>query len=61
VRPFGFGYWAFDNHMVDLSVVVSLLSLIVKISVGASSNGEDCVMGGKVIILLCRLTDLQSS
>jgi hypothetical protein len=52
VGPFGFGEGAFDSHVIDLSVVVSLLPLIVKVSIRASGNGEDCAMGWEVVTLL---------
>jgi hypothetical protein len=44
--------------MINLSVVISLLPLIVKVSVEASGDGDNCGMGGKVFILLQRLADL---
>jgi hypothetical protein len=58
VGLFDFDDGAFDDHMVDPLVVISLLSLIAKVGVGASGDGENCVMGRKVVILLHRLTDL---
>jgi hypothetical protein len=59
VGPFGFGDGTFDNHMIDLSVVISQLPLIVEVSVRASGDGENCFIGGKVVILLWRLTNLK--
>jgi hypothetical protein len=58
VRPFGFGDRTFDSQMIDLSVVVSLLPLVLKVGIGASNDSEDCAMGGKVVALLWRFTDL---
>jgi hypothetical protein len=58
VGPFSFGDGAFDNHVIDLSIVVSLLSLIVKVGIRASGNGEDCVVGWKVVTLLQRLAEM---
>jgi hypothetical protein len=58
VRPFDFDGRAFDSHMIDLSVIVALLSLVFKVGIGASDDGEDCAMGGEVVALLRRLTDL---
>jgi hypothetical protein len=55
VRPFGFGDRTFDNHMIDLSVIVSLLPLVSEIDIGASGDSEDCTMGGEVVALLWRL------
>jgi hypothetical protein len=31
VRPFGSRDWALDRHMIDLAVVLSFLSLVLKI------------------------------
>jgi hypothetical protein len=58
VGPLGLGDGTFDSHVIDLSVVVSLLPLIVKVGIRSSSNGENGVMGGKVAILLRRFVDL---
>jgi hypothetical protein len=58
VRPFGFGDRTFDSQMIDLSVVVSLLPLVLEVGIGASNDSEDCAMGGKVVALLWRFTDL---
>jgi hypothetical protein len=44
--------------MIDVSVVVSLLPLVLKVSVRASDDSEDCAMGGKVVALLQRHTYL---
>jgi hypothetical protein len=56
--PFGLGDGAFNDNVIDLSVIVSLLVFVIKISVGASGNCENCVMGEKVVGLLRRLMDL---
>jgi hypothetical protein len=48
VRLFGLGNGTFDSDMIDLCIIVSPLPLGVKIGVGASSNCEDCAMGGNV-------------
>jgi hypothetical protein len=56
--PFGFGDGAFDGNAIDLSTIVSLLPLVIKIGVRASGNCENCVMGGKIFSLLWRLADL---
>jgi hypothetical protein len=58
VRPFGFGDRTFDGYVIDLSIVVSHLPFIFKVGVGTSRGGENCTMGGKVVGLLWRLTDL---
>jgi hypothetical protein len=56
--PFGLGDGVFDDNVIDLSVIVSLLPLVIKIGVGASGNCENCVVGGETVSLLRRLTDL---
>jgi hypothetical protein len=58
VRPFGLSDGAFDSYMIYFSLVISALSLGVKVGVGASSNCEDSTMGGEGIGLLGRLLDL---
>jgi hypothetical protein len=58
VGPFGLGDGAFDNYMIDLSLVVSPLPLSIKISVGASGNYEDCVVGGECFGLWWGFLDL---
>jgi hypothetical protein len=58
VRPHGFDDGTFNSHVVDLSIIVSSLSLIFKVGIGASGDGEDCVMGGEIVALLQRLTSL---
>jgi thiazole synthase ThiGH ThiG subunit len=58
MRPLGLGAGAFDDKMIDLSVVISSLPLVIEISVGASSDCKNCVMSGKAIVLLRRLIDL---
>jgi hypothetical protein len=58
MEPFGFDDRTFDSHVIDLSIVVSLLPLVLKVGIGASDDSEDCDMGGKVIALLWRLTYL---
>jgi hypothetical protein len=51
VGPFGLGNGDFDNYMIDLPIVVSVLSLGIKIGVATSCNCEDCVVGGEGIRL----------
>jgi hypothetical protein len=58
MRPFGLGDGAFDDNVVNLSIIVSFLPLVIKIGIGASGNCENCAMGGKVVGLLRRLVDL---
>jgi hypothetical protein len=50
VGSFGFGDRTFDSHMIDLSVVLSLLPLIVKVGVRASDDGEDCAWVRKLLV-----------
>jgi hypothetical protein len=58
VGPFGLGDGDFDDNVIDLSIIVSLLPLGVKISVGASSDCDNCDMGGKNLDLVWRFADL---
>jgi hypothetical protein len=58
VGPFSLGDWAFDGYMINLSIVISVLSLGVKIGVGTSSNCEDCAMGREGFRLPRRFLDL---
>jgi hypothetical protein len=58
VRPFGLSNWAFDSYMIYFSVVVSALSIVVKVGVGTSDNCGDCAIGGEGIGLLRSLLDL---
>jgi hypothetical protein len=51
---FGLGNGAFDNYMIDLSLIVYALSLGIKIGVRTSGDCEDCVMGGDSVGLLWR-------
>jgi hypothetical protein len=46
------GDGAFDDDVIDLSVIVSLLPFVIKISVRSSSDCENCVVGGKFVGLL---------
>jgi hypothetical protein len=48
--PFALGDGAFDGNVIDLSVIVSLLPLVIKVGVGASGNCENCAMGGKLLV-----------
>jgi hypothetical protein len=54
VRPLCLCNGAFDGYVVYLSVIVSVLPLGVKISVGTSGNRKDCVMGWESFALLQR-------
>jgi hypothetical protein len=52
VRPFVSHDWAFDCHVIDLAVVLSFLSFVSEIHVGASSDFMDCSKGWEVGALL---------
>jgi hypothetical protein len=39
VRPLGSHDWTFDCYMINLAIMLSLLSLVFKIQVGASNDG----------------------
>jgi hypothetical protein len=58
VRPFGLGNGAFDSYMIYFSVIISPLSLGVKIGIGASGDCKDCVMSWKGFVLLLGFLDL---
>jgi hypothetical protein len=52
VRPLGLGNGAFNSYVVYFSVIVSMLSLGVKISIETSDNYKDCAMSWEDFILL---------
>jgi hypothetical protein len=58
VRPFGLGNGTFDDYMIYFSVIVSSLSLDVKIGIRDSSDCKDCAIGWESFILLLGLLDL---
>jgi hypothetical protein len=49
---------AFDSYMIDLPIIVSMLSLCVRIGIGTFGDCEDCAVGGKGVGLLQRFLDL---
>jgi hypothetical protein len=55
VRALHLDHGAFDDHIIDLVIILSLLSFVLKINIGASSDSMDCVMGGEIIALVRRL------
>jgi hypothetical protein len=57
VRSFCLDYGAFNDHMVDLAIIVS--SFILEIGIGASGDGVDYAMGKEIVALLRRLIDLE--
>jgi hypothetical protein len=56
VRSFCLYHRAFDDHMIDLVIVVSSLSFVFEINVGASDDCIDRSMGGEIVALVRRLT-----
>jgi hypothetical protein len=58
MRPFGMDNRAFDNYMIYFSVIVSTLSLGVKLDIGAPSDCKDCAMSWESFILLLGFLDL---
>jgi hypothetical protein len=58
VGPFGLSNGAFNNYMIYFSIVISVLSLGVKIDVGTYGNCEDCAVGGEGFGLLHWFLDL---
>jgi hypothetical protein len=59
VGPFGFGDRTFDDDMIDLLVVITMLSLGIEVSIGTFDNCEDCDVGGESVGLLWRFLDLR--
>jgi hypothetical protein len=53
VGQFGLDHRTFDNHVVDFLVIVSLLSFVFKVGIGASYDGVDHAVGGE-LLLCCR-------
>jgi hypothetical protein len=58
VGPIGLSNGAFDSYMIYFFVVISALSLSVKVGIGTSGDCEDCAMSGEDISLLWGLLDL---
>jgi hypothetical protein len=54
IGPFSLSYRALNGDMVDLSIIVSSLSLGIKIDIGVFGNCGDCTMGGESVELLWR-------
>jgi hypothetical protein len=52
MRPHGMGNGAFDRYMIYFSVVVSALSLGVKVGIRNSGDCKDCAMSWEGFILL---------
>jgi hypothetical protein len=48
VWSFGSHDWAFNRHMTDLTVILSFLSFVLEIQVGASGNCMDGFEGWEV-------------
>jgi hypothetical protein len=58
VRPFGLGDGAFGSYMIYFSVIISALSLGVKIGIGALGDYKDCDMSWESFVLLLGFLDL---
>jgi hypothetical protein len=59
VRPLGLCEWTFDNQMVYFSIVISALSLALKVCVGTPGNCEDYAMGWESFALVLGFQDLR--
>jgi hypothetical protein len=59
VGPFGLSNGTFDNDMINMHVIVTMMSLGVEVDVGTSGNCEDCAMGWEGVGLLWRFLDLR--
>jgi hypothetical protein len=55
MRPFRLCDWAFDRHVVNLAIVLSHLSLVLKIQFGASRDCVESSEGWEVVVLMRRL------
>jgi hypothetical protein len=55
VRPLGLHDWAFDRHVIDLAVVLSFMSFVFEILVGAFGDCVDGSKGWEIGALLGRL------
>jgi hypothetical protein len=58
VRPLGLGNGAFDSYVIYFSIVVSALSLGVKVGIGAPDDCKDCAVSWEGFSLLLRFSDL---
>jgi hypothetical protein len=58
MRLFDLGDGAFNNYMIYTYVVISALSLGIKISIGASGDCKDCAMSWESFILLLGFLNL---
>jgi hypothetical protein len=58
MRPLDLGNWAFNSYMIYFSEIVSMLSLGVKISIGAPGDYKDCVVSWEGFGLLLGFLDL---
>jgi hypothetical protein len=54
VGPFGLCNGTFTGDVINLPIIITALSLGVKIRIGTSDNCEDCVVCGENIGLLWR-------
>jgi hypothetical protein len=57
--PLGLGNRAFNRYMFYFSVVVSTLSLGVKVGIEISDDGNDCAMSWEGFILLLGILGLK--
>jgi hypothetical protein len=58
VRPVGLGNGAFDSYVIYFSVVVSVISLAVKVGIGAPNDCKDCAVSWEDFGLLLGFSDL---
>jgi hypothetical protein len=52
MRPFCLDHEAFDNYMVDLTIVISSLSFALEIDIRASRDCMDCDMCREIVALM---------
>jgi hypothetical protein len=58
VGPFGLVSRTLNGGMFDMAIIVSALSLCIKIGIGASGDCEDCAMSWEGVRLLLGFLDL---
>jgi hypothetical protein len=58
VRPFSLGNGAFDTYMIYFSIIISTLSLGVKIRIGSPTDCKECAMSWESFALLLGFLDL---
>jgi hypothetical protein len=58
VGSFGLGNRTFDDDVINLAIIISVLALGLKISIGSFGDCQDCAVGVESVGLLRRFLDL---